>query len=96
MTNNLTQNTIINESISDLHAEQIAKSLEFMLPLFIKLRTTGNELIRIIGNGQESNNHYALVTFVKKQSEKLIELPSIDHVRYVSEQLEVIFEHLKE
>ena len=96
MTNNLTQNTLINESISDLHAEQIAKSLEFMLPLFIKLQVNGNELIRIIGNGQESNNHYALVTFVKKQSEKLIELPSTEHVRYVSEQLEVIFEHLKE
>ena len=96
MTNNVTQNIIIDESISDLQAEQIAKSLEFMLPLFVKLEATGNELIRIIGNGQESNNHYALVTFVKKQSEKLMELPNDDHVRYVSEQLEVIFEHLKE
>lgn len=90
MTNNVTQNIIIDESISDLQAEQIAKSLEFMMPLFVKLQATGNELIRIIGNGQESNNHYALVTFIKKQSEKLIELPSDDHVRYVSEQLEMI------
>lgn len=80
-----------NINLSDRDTELIAKSLEFMFPLFLKIDMQGIELVRIIGNGHESNNHEALVTFIKKLDQKLLELPSQEHLNYVKDQLEDIF-----
>lgn len=102
MISKITQNEVYDESniycganpdiaMSDRDTELIAKSLEFMFPLLMNIDMTGTELIRIIGNGYESNNHEALISFIKKLDQRLLELPSQNHLEFVKEQLEIIF-----
>jgi len=81
-----------NEPMSDRDTELIARSLEFMFPLLLNIDMAGIELVKIIGYGQEKNNHDALISFIKKLDQKLLEIPSSDHLGYVKQQLEDIFE----
>jgi len=80
-----------NINLSDRDTELIAKSLEFMFPLFLNIEMTGNELVKIIGYGHEDNNHQALLSFIRKLDHKLLELPSEEHLQYVKEKLDDIF-----
>ena len=80
-----------NVALSDRDTELIAQSLEFMFPLFLNIEMTGIELVKIIGYGQEKNNHDALISFIKKLDQKLLEIPPQEHLNYVKDRLDDIF-----
>lgn len=75
------------DSISDDCILKIAAAVEFASPVFRAIPAKGIELIKLLGNGTEDNNHDALISFIEELRVELYDNEENRHYDLVNNEI---------
>lgn len=81
-------------AISDDCINKIAAAIEYASPVFRTIPPNGIELVKLIGNGTEDNNHDALISFIYKLRVELSEYEQNRHYDFINYEIIMKFDQL--